>query len=126
MAKDEEGQQTHGSPIEGSEPRTSSEIEYVNPQVPTVTLPSYQGERYEATVPDTLDLAERAALAVNGLTGPTNPDADYELYWWGHFRSNPPWIKHTFDDHVQTKFCEALPIVAWRVGANRTAMWSSA
>jgi enoyl-[acyl-carrier-protein] reductase (NADH) len=33
-----------------------------------VEVPSYVGERYEAEVPDTLDLAERAVLAINALT----------------------------------------------------------
>src|SRR5262245_53805217 len=56
-------------------------IEYINPEVPAVEVPPYLGRREEAFVPDTLDLQERAALAVNGLTGPTDPAADYELYW---------------------------------------------
>ena len=30
-------------------------------------LPAYRGERYRAEVPDTLDLAHRAALALNGM-----------------------------------------------------------
>ena len=50
-------------------------IEYISPAVPTVKLPVYEGVRYEAVVPDTLDLAGRAALAVNGLTGPLDPMA---------------------------------------------------
>ena len=56
-------------------------IAYISPDVPNVNLPPYDGERYEAVVPDTLDLAERARLAVRGLTGVTNPEADYEVYW---------------------------------------------
>ena len=55
-------------------------VGYITPKIPEVGLPPYEGEKYEATVPDTLDLAERARLAVNGLTGPTNPLADYEIY----------------------------------------------
>jgi len=31
-------------------------------------------------VPDTLDLAERAHLAIHGMTEPTDPQADYEVY----------------------------------------------
>ena len=48
--------------------------------VPAADLPAYRGERYEATVPDTLDLADRAALALNGLGGTIDPDGDYQMY----------------------------------------------
>lgn len=36
---------------------------------PPVRSAELQEERYEADVPDTLDLAERARIAINGLTG---------------------------------------------------------
>ena len=39
-------------------------IVYVNPKAPAVELPKYAGDYYEATVPDTLDIAERARLSV--------------------------------------------------------------
>ena len=41
------------------------------------------GERYEAQVPDTLDLAERAELALHALAGGLNPDQDYEAIGGG-------------------------------------------
>ena len=41
---------------------------------------SRAGRRYRTT-PDTIDLQEMAAQAVGGLTGPTDPDADYEVFW---------------------------------------------
>ena len=34
-------------------------IGYISPQIPECEMPPYRGERYEAMVPDTLDLAER-------------------------------------------------------------------
>ena len=40
--------------------------------------------RYQAEVPDTLDLAERAALAVNALTGASDPEFKYETFQGGH------------------------------------------
>jgi len=86
-------------------------IRYINTKVPSVRLPSYGGETYEAVVPDTLDLAERAKLAVHGLTGPLDPRADYELYWYALFRRNPPIMWHNFNDHVQIKFQESLPLM---------------
>ena len=42
-----------------------------------------QGKYYEATVPDTLDLAERAKLSVRGLTSFLDATSDYAP--WGHF-----------------------------------------
>ena len=74
------------------EPRRSTQIKYINPEVPEVRLPAYEGKRYQASLPDTLDLAERARLAVNGLTGPTNPEADYELYFSLVLGNNPPFM----------------------------------
>ena len=103
----------------GTEPKRSSHIKYIQSKVPKVRLPNYAGRKYEAKVPDTLDFADRSAMAVNGLTGPTDPKADYELYWWAHFDNNPPWIMHTFDDHVQMKFYEALPLVRLASGNQR-------
>jgi len=51
-----------------------------------------QGERYEASVPDTLDLAERARLAVHGLTSFLNPTADYAPYGHVYFNGNPAYL----------------------------------
>ena len=42
-----------------------------------------RGQYYEATVPDTLDLAERAKLSVHGLTLFLDATTDYAP--WGHF-----------------------------------------
>ena len=55
-------------------------IGYIRESIPDFEVPPYEGERYEAMVPDTLDIAERARLAIRGLTGPTDPEADHELY----------------------------------------------
>jgi hypothetical protein len=49
-----------------------------------------QGQRYEASVPDTLDLQEQARLAINALTRCTNPDSNYEVYFYGNSGRNPP------------------------------------
>jgi hypothetical protein len=66
-------------------------IGYVNAsKIPAFHLPPYEGERYEASVPDTFDIAERANLAVNVLTEATNPLADYEAYDLFSPFTNPP------------------------------------
>lgn len=94
-----------------AEPKKSSTIKYINPIFPSVTVPPYSGQRYEAVVPDTLDLQEVAQLAINGLTSPTDPDADYEIYWRAIFNTNPPIMKHEESDVVQVKHMEALPLM---------------
>ena len=94
-------------------------IVYINPKVPSIKLPAYEGQRYEAVVPDTLDLAERAALGVHGLTGPLDPDADYELYWYAVFRRNPPIMWHNFNDTVQIQFQESLPLMRLASGSHQ-------
>jgi hypothetical protein len=91
-------------------------IGYIRPEVP-IEIPPYLGERYEAWVPDTLDLAERAELAINGLTGPTDPKADYEVYWQANFFRDPPMMFHDVDD-VQPKFMEALPLLRIITGSD--------
>ncbi|MBI2841969.1 MAG: glycoside hydrolase family 127 protein [Armatimonadetes bacterium] len=93
------------------EPKRSTAIKYINMEVPKIVLPEYKGKRYEAQVPDTLDMADRAALGINGLVGVTDPDADYEIYWIAAFQCNPPHMVHDFNDHVQIKFMEALPLM---------------
>jgi hypothetical protein len=49
----------------------------------TLDLIQPRGHYYQATVPDTLDLAERARLAVHGLTSFLDPAMNYAP--WGHF-----------------------------------------
>ena len=69
-------------------------IQYINPKIPGFELPPYRGERYEATVPDTLDIAERARLAIHALTEVTNPLADHEIYCIVYLHTNPPSMMH--------------------------------
>ena len=41
-------------------------IEYIRTDYPEFDIPPYKGTSYETWIPDTLDLAERAELAING------------------------------------------------------------
>ncbi len=94
-------------------------IEYIRGEIPTFDMPQYTGRRYTSMVPDTLDLQQRASLAVNGLTSPTDPDADYEIYWTVNFNHNPPMMAHDDNDHVQVKFMEALPLMRLISGSDQ-------
>ena len=65
---------------------------------------------YPAIVPDTLDLAERAEKALNGLTGALDVQRDYEMYLNAHLQRNPPMMHHE-GSGLQTgnpKFAEAI------------------
>lgn len=95
-----------------------SGIKYIREEIPEFEVPSYSGERYEAMVPDTLDLQERCSLAINGLTGPTDPKADYEIYFWMYCRYNPPRMPHDYNGLCGTKFWEALPLMRLTSGSN--------
>lgn len=48
---------------------------------PGFNRPKIGGKYYQATVPDTLDLAERAHLGVKHLMSMTSEEDDYEMYW---------------------------------------------
>ena len=92
---------------------------YINPDIGQIDLPGYEGKYYDAMAPDTLDLAERAALAINGLTGPTDPDADYEVYFRVHFLSNPVVMMHNDSSICEAKFWQALPLVRLMSGSSQ-------
>jgi hypothetical protein len=51
-----------------------------------------RGRYYEASVPDTLDLSERARLAVHALTEALNPDSGYGPYGHTFFKVQPPYM----------------------------------
>ena len=76
-------------------------IRYIRDSAPEFHIPPYRGERYEDTVPDTLDIAERAKLGIHLLTAITDPRAGYEIYWSANFLRNPPIMSHDFNDWVQ-------------------------
>ena len=46
------------------DPKPQGPINYINPKIPSFRPSEYPGRRYEALIPATLDLAERAKLAV--------------------------------------------------------------
>ncbi len=96
-------------------------MQYMREQIPEFSIPPYSGERYECRAPDTLDIQERAGLAVNGLTGPTDPDKDHLLYFNASFRTNPPVMWHRGSDICQTKFEEALPLMRLASGSDLNA-----
>jgi len=93
-------------------------IGYIRREIPDFDLPTYDGQRYEALVPDTFDLQERAELGINVLTRATDPDADHEIYFAVQFHHNPPVMSHDYADQCQVKFMEALPLLRIITGSD--------
>ena len=84
-----------------------------------IDVPPYAGERYEAEVPDTLDLVERAALAINAMTRVVDPERDYEMYFLSEFAEDPPKLYHEWCGIFNTtKFLEALPLMRIMSGSD--------
>ncbi|MDK1046446.1 MAG: hypothetical protein QGM45_12290, partial [Anaerolineales bacterium] len=72
--------------------RIEKELGYVDERVAEAELPppSFEGERYEAQVPDTLDLTDRAVFAINAYTRMLDPAMDYRLMGNVNFVRKPP------------------------------------
>ena len=73
-----------------------------------------QGERYETSVPDTLDLADRMGLAVNALSNVWFPEEKWGLGFVVNFSQRPPvlFFNHLTDAYlnIPSKFVEALAV----------------
>lgn len=71
------------------------------------------GKRYSATVPDTLDLAERARLALNGLARARDPERGYQQYFYILLHAQPPYMLHSGapDSSCDAMVGEAFPLM---------------
>src|SRR5437762_7909803 len=67
------------------------------------------GVRYNTEIPDTLDLAERASLSANALTGAAEPDFGYETPESAHLDMNPAYMSWRNGGSVLQRPLEALP-----------------
>ena len=100
---------------------TTGRIEYVSPNIPEVEFPPVEGESYEALVPDTLDIAERADYGIQCSTSIADPEADYEIWWHAVLNRKPAVMGHDFHDlNIQFKFQEALPLLRIVTGDTRS------
>ena len=77
-----------------------------------------RGARYEATVPDTLDLAERARLSVNYLTNNVESTQFYCVYQLSSFGSNPP-VRDALTWMLPGKNLFALPYMRTMCGSEQ-------
>lgn len=78
------------------------------------------GVRYEALVPDTLDLQERSELTINALTQCTNPEENYDAYFYGELRRNPPvmYRQMPFPQDFMGKWWEGLGLMRYVTGSS--------
>jgi hypothetical protein len=83
----------------------------------TITLP-IEGTAEKTTVPDTLDLAERARLAVHGIMGSIDPDL---LTMYGLIFYATPWPHQSHwasaENTCDPKFGESLPLLRTMCGS---------
>ena len=70
---------------------------------------SLKGTYYKAVVPDTLDLAERAWLAVNAITGAADPHNNYEVFQCGHCDQQPANFNHNHGGPCLSKAIDVIP-----------------
>ncbi len=84
-----------------------------------INLP--EGKSYERMIPDTLDLAERARLAINCLTGALDAEYGYELYFVVRFNANPPYMHHEASGLPTNnpKFAESLAMMRLMSGSTQ-------
>ncbi|MBI2841974.1 MAG: hypothetical protein HYX78_01090 [Armatimonadetes bacterium] len=89
--------------------------------IKTSALPGRLGSYYEATVPDTLDLAERAKLGINHFTSIISPKDDYEMYWTGGYEANHTQLTLAFPSltNVQPEAWEALTMERLMCGSKQ-------
>ena len=83
-------------------------------------VPAHAGQSVSATVPDTLDLADRAALALNGITGTIDPDL---LTTWGlvHYNAPRPHLSHwaSAETLVDPKLAESITLMRIMSGSTQ-------
>jgi hypothetical protein len=87
---------------------------------PTVHVP---GERYECDVPDTLDLADRAELAINGIGGTLDVGCHHTQYFNVYYACQPPYMRHqgSADVTCDPKYGESLPMMRAMCGSDQYA-----
>jgi len=66
------------------------------------------GTYYDANVPETLDLAERAKLSVQGLTGFLDPNNNYSTYCHSYFNANPAYMTRHWGGGISPNWGKAI------------------
>jgi hypothetical protein len=81
---------------------------------------AYRGKTYSRTAPDTLNLSDRAELAINGLAGAVDPSLGYEMYFYVNLTCRTPYMQHgSADTTCDPKFAESFPMMRLMSGSSR-------
>jgi hypothetical protein len=92
----------------------------VHTQAKSIETLTREGERYTDTVPDTLDLAERADLALHGMCNTVDPDNEALVFFEVHFCHCPPMMRHRGGDwECVPEFAEAIPRMRLMCGSDK-------
>ena len=104
-----------------SEGRRSNVKKREEPSKSSGALPARLGTYYESTVPDTLDLAERARLGLHYFDSIMDEKLDYEMYFFGNFRTRPAYmtINLTVLGGCQEKALEAIAFQRLMTGSTQ-------
>ena len=79
----------------------------------------YAGRRYEALVPDTLDLAKRAELGISGIAGTIDPGPNWDMFFLVRYTCKTPYMAHhAADSTCDTFFGESLPMLRTMCGTD--------
>jgi hypothetical protein len=102
--------------VTGTSPKRNTNIDYISKDIPPVSVQPWKGNTYQSMVPDTLDLSERARLALHGVMNILDPEYDYELYWLAEFNRIPPVAIHQtlgppWLDGENYKVMETIPLL---------------
>ncbi|MFH1007739.1 MAG: hypothetical protein V1800_09590 [Candidatus Latescibacterota bacterium] len=100
--------------------RIERTMDYVDKKVADaeIPVPHFGGERYEADVPDTLDLTDNARFAINAYTRMLDPAMDYQFFGNANFVRKPSVLILGGDYGCVSKHLEALPLVRIMSGSS--------
>jgi len=93
--------------------RIERELDYVDTRVADTELPPprFDGESYQADVPDTLDLTDNARLAINAFTRMLDPAMDYRFFGNANFVCKPAKLMLSASFECTSKHLESLPLM---------------
>lgn len=81
---------------------------YINAQSQRFGLPNIAGVRYVDTVPDTLDLSERALLATHVLTQTIDDKNDFDLFWAASLFDELPYMEYEGMGRLTSEYLDGL------------------
>lgn len=81
-----------------------------------------QGRYCEIDVPDTIDLSERARLAINGMGGTIDPHMRFQMWFSVQYACKSPFMQHTgADTTCDPKYAESFPMMRIMCGSDEYA-----